>query len=67
LENETNKPPTEVVLHKRTFHTRFEGHGSRAKYRLSWLLKQKVYDPSPTALEDVAGSNTFLQKNKQGE
>lgn len=67
MENETNKPPTQVVLHKRTFHTRLEGHDSRVKYCLPWLLKQKVYDQSPAVPPDVARPNTFLQKNKPGE
>ena len=62
-----NKPPTQVVLHKRTFHRRLEGHGSRAKHRLPWLLIQKVYDQSPAVPPDVVKPNTFLQKNKQGE
>ena len=67
MENETNKPPTQVVLRKRTFHTRLEGHGSRAKYCLPWLLKRKVYDQSPAVPPDVARLNTFLQRNKQGK
>ena len=67
MENETNKPPTQVVLHKCTLHTRLEGHGSRAKYCSPWLLKQKVYEQSPVVPPDVARPNTFLQKNKSGE
>ena len=67
MESETNKPLTQVVLHKHAFHTRLEGHGSRAKDCLPWFLKQKVYDQSPAVPPDVARPITFLHKNEPSE